>query len=77
MHETFHRLEARMLRRSLQQAPALGGAQADRFFTQHVFAGFQCLDRSLNMEMVRHRVVDDIDVAIRKQFFVRAETLAP
>ena len=73
-HEGFADLDAGAVADG-EEGPGFGDSEADRFFAEHVLAGFGGLDGPGDVELVGQGIVDGVDVGIGEQFFVGAVCL--
>src|SRR5258708_7739729 len=68
-HERLSDLDAGPVAR-LNQRAALGHAQRDRFFAQHVLAGLSRANRPGHVQMVREWIIDGLDFRVGQQFLI-------
>ena len=72
IHERFHELEAWMARGRIGQRLGFTRIERDRLLAQHVLPCLERANRPGDVEIVRQRIVDGVDVRIREELFVRS-----
>ena len=70
-HERFADLHARAVAHIAQLLGLVDG-EPNRFFAEHMFAGFGGFDGPRHVQVIGHRIVDHIDLAVGEQLFIRA-----
>lgn len=72
VHERLHHLQVRPRVRRRYQAAGVRDGEAQWLLDQHVLAGLEHRDRPGDVEVVRERYVDDVDVGVGEERLVAA-----